>query len=73
MEVTYKGRTMCCDDFRTWIYGKNDTKKLVNSWSEYEDHINGGEWYSTKEEAEATPKQEEVVVIKPKGRKKGGK
>ncbi len=76
MEVTYLGRTFCCDHFRTWIFGKNDTKKLVESWEEYQDHINSGDWFATEQEAEVlkedTPATE-AVIIKIKGRKKGGR
>ncbi len=71
-EVTYLGRTICCDDFRTWIYGKNDTKKLVNSWNEYQDHINSGDWYASIEdlEKESTSEPVEVVVVKPGTKKR---
>jgi hypothetical protein len=72
MEVTYFGRTICTEDFRAWIYGKNETKKLVNSWNEYQENINSGEWYASKEdlEKESTPETIEVVVIKPRTKKR---
>lgn len=71
-QVTYLGRTICGDNFRTWMYGKNDEKKLVNSWKEYQEHINSGEWYSSKEdlEKESTPEPIEVVVVKPRTKKR---
>jgi hypothetical protein len=74
-EVTYLGRTICCDDFRAWIYGKNDTTKLVNSWDEFQEHINSGKWYASKEdlERESAPKPTEpveVIVVKPRTKKR---
>lgn len=71
-EVTYLGRTICCDDFRAWIYGKNNTKKLVNSWNEYQENINSGEWYASIEdlEKESTAEPIEVVVVKPRTKKR---
>lgn len=64
--VKYCGNVVPKDGFRAFIYGANDTQKLVNSWTEYEDHIASGVWFSVKDEV---PVQDVQVDVKPK--KKG--
>lgn len=49
--VLYLGRVVPIKGFRTFIYGHNNTKKLVNSWEEYQEHIASGVWFSTKDKA----------------------
>lgn len=52
MEVVYQGRTICTDFFRAFVYGAHDAQKLANSYDEYMDLIQSGDWYSTKEQAQ---------------------
>jgi hypothetical protein len=47
--VLYNGRTVPKDGFRVFIYGLNDTEKLVNSWDEFQQEVSSGLWFPTKE------------------------
>ena len=59
--VTYQGRQVPRKGFRVFVYGKNDTKKLVNSFDEFESHIQSGNWYERIEELQdCTPIQNSV-------------
>ena len=49
--VLYCGRIVSTVGFRTFIYGINDTQKLVESWPEYQENISSGTWFATKEQA----------------------
>jgi hypothetical protein len=53
--VLYNGRSVPKDGFRVFIYGINNTEKLVNSWDEYQKEISSGLWFSTKELAIKKP------------------
>lgn len=69
----YLGRPVAKEGFRTFIYGPNGTKKLVNSWDEYESHMESGLWFSTIEAAKqsvVTPVVEEKPEPKKRERKK---
>lgn len=46
--VIYLGRTIPKEGFRAFIYGYEDTQKLVESWDEYEKNIATGSWFATK-------------------------
>jgi len=46
--VNYRGRTVLKEGFRAFVYGKDDNKKLVNSWNEYQDAIGSGFWFADK-------------------------
>lgn len=50
--VKYLGRSVPKDGFRTYIYGPESKKKLVNSWDEYEAHISNGLWFSSKKDVD---------------------
>lgn len=47
--VLYKGRMVPESSFRTFIYGINGEKMLVESYDEYQKHISSGLYSSTKE------------------------
>jgi len=57
----YLGKIVSKQNFRAFIYGPNESKKLVNSWDEYEAHMSSGLWFATKDEA-----NKPLVVEKPK-------
>jgi hypothetical protein len=59
--VIYNGRTVPTEGFRVFIYGYDGQQKLVNSWKEYQSHIETGLWFPTKD----------AVPEKPKLKKKG--
>lgn len=61
----YLGRVVDKKRFRTFIYGVCGTQKLVESWSEFQDHMKLGIWFATKEEADACK-----PVDKPKSKSK---
>lgn len=71
----YLGRIVDKKHFRTFIFGANGEKKLVESWSEYEAAMQSGIWFATVEDAEAIKaiadaKEEEPAKSKPKPRSK---
>ena len=49
--VMYCGRLVPTEGFRTFIYGIDGAKKLVESWDEYLNCISLGIWFSTLSEA----------------------
>lgn len=44
--VKYDGRLVPQAGFRTFIYGANGETKLVNSWEEFQRHIETAIWFS---------------------------
>jgi len=48
--ATYLGKIVSKQNFRAFIYGPNESKKLVNSWDEYEAHMSSGMWFATRDE-----------------------
>ncbi len=57
----YLGQIVDKQHFRTFVYAMNGDKKLVESWDEYEQHMESGLWFSTQEDA-----KNRVPVEKPK-------
>lgn len=57
----YLGQIVDKKHFRTFVYSMDGAKKLVESWDEYERHMESGLWFSTQEDAKAR-----VPVEKPK-------
>ena len=57
----YLGRIVSKKYFRTFVYAPDGSKKLVESWDDYEKHMESGLWFSTKEDATTR-----VPVAKPK-------
>lgn len=57
----YLGQIVNKQHFRTFIYAVGGDKKLVESWDEYEKHMESGLWFSTLEDALSR-----VPVEKPK-------
>ena len=53
--VIYNGRPVAKEDFRTFIYGLNKEKKLVNTWDEFETHISSGLWFARAEDVISKP------------------
>ncbi len=47
----YKGRLVSKENFRTNVYSMNGSKKLVNTWDEYEQAMESGLWFATKKDA----------------------
>lgn len=49
--AVYLGNIVNKEHFRTFVYAMNGAKKLVESWDEYEKHMESGLWFSTQEDA----------------------
>jgi hypothetical protein len=56
----YLGRIVPKEGFRTNIYAPNGSQKIVESWEEFESHMESGTWFASKEDAKAC-----VVSIAP--------
>lgn len=57
----YLGQIVDKKHFRTFVYGMGGAKKLVESWDEFESHMQSGLWFSTQEDAASR-----IPVEKPK-------
>lgn len=57
----YLGRIVEKEGFRTFIFAPDGSQKLVESWDEYERHMESGLWFAQKEDA-----VKRVPVEKPK-------
>ncbi|WP_325560076.1 hypothetical protein [Pedobacter sp.] len=58
--VEYVGRQVPKKDFRVFVYGEDDKRRLCNSYEEYEKAVKSREWFTTVDE------------LKPKGQKNRG-
>lgn len=58
-DVIYNGKRINKSGFRTFIYGYDGEKKIVNNWNEYEKHMETGLWFSCKDDV---PKKEEEKI-----------
>ena len=47
----YNGRLVSKEHFRAFIYAPNGSQKLVESWDEFEKHMQTGLWFAQKDEA----------------------
>ena len=68
--ATYKGRIVSKEHFRAYIYAPNGNKKLVESWDEFERHMETGLWFANKKDAVQSVVAEVVEDEKPKAKKK---
>lgn len=57
----YLGQIVDKKYFRTFVYNMDGCKKLVESWDEYERHMETGLWFATQEDAKSR-----IPVAKPK-------
>ncbi len=48
-DVLYMSRKVSREGFRVYVFGMDDTQKLVNSYDDYEAALASG-WFSSKEE-----------------------
>lgn len=60
--ATYLGRMVPKENFRAFIYAPNGDQKLVESWDEFEEHMQTGLWFATRQDSI----EEFVVDEKPK-------
>lgn len=47
--VCYDGRLVPKQGFRVFVYAKDGSQILVNSWEEYELALDSGQWFSHKD------------------------
>lgn len=59
----YLGRIVDKKNFRAFIHALDGTKRLVESWGEFEANMQSGVWFATPEDA-----KESLEVVKPKKR-----
>jgi hypothetical protein len=62
--AVYLGRIVSKENFRVFIYGQKGLKKCVNSWDEYERHMQTGLWFASIEEV-SSPVDEPVTPVEP--------
>lgn len=48
--VIYDGRLIPESPFAAYIYGPNDTQKLVHNWADYQKEIASGLWFTYKKD-----------------------
>ena len=66
----YLGRLVSKEHFRVYIHAPDGSNKLVESWDDFQKHMEIGTWFATKEDALASiviedPKQKRVRKVKP--------
>lgn len=49
----YLGRIVPKENFRAFIYAMDGSKRLVESWDEFEANMQSGLWFATAEDAKA--------------------
>lgn len=49
--AVYLGRLVSKENFRAFVYAIDGGQRLVESWEEFEQHMETGLWFSTKEDA----------------------
>lgn len=57
----YLGRIVSKNNFRTYVYGTKGEQKLVESWREYENHMETGLWFASLDDVESLNKASELV------------
>lgn len=55
-QVTYRGRWVSRKNFRVFVYGHGNKKKIVNTHEAYLEAIGSGDWFSSEDEVIPKPK-----------------
>ena len=71
--ATYLGKIVNKTHFRTFIYAPDGSKKLVESWEEYERHIETGLWFAVRGSGQVLASNGEVEEEKPRRARKSAK
>lgn len=66
----YLGRIVSKENFRAYIYGNNEQKKLVESWDEFESHMATGLWFASLSDLSESIEQKKLRTSKQKSEKK---
>ena len=56
-QFMYLGRWVSRKNFRAFVYSKDDKQKLVNSYNEFDEALQSGEWFASKELTKPRKKQ----------------
>lgn len=67
--ATYLGRIVSKEHFRVFIYSATGARKLVESWDEFEAHMETGLWFDMPPEPK-THDSQDVNIKKTKKNKK---
>ncbi len=59
----YLGRIVSKENFRAYIYSPDGSQKLVESWDEYEKHMETGLWLASPRK-DAPPSGDELQEVK---------
>lgn len=62
--AVYLGRIVEKKNFRAFVYGSNEQKKVVNSWDEFEAAMQSGIWFASVEDAKAMKELIEPEEVK---------
>ncbi len=62
--VVYEGRKVPRKNFRAFVYGTENKRKIVESYKDFEDAMATGIWFATNDEVHG------MASIKPKDKKK---
>jgi len=66
--LIYKGRQISPENFRAFVYAADGTRRLVNSWGDFEKHMQTGIWFASPDDV---PKKDaEVIPIAGSGGRK---
>ena len=66
LTAIYLGKIVDKKHFRTFIYSADGSSKVVNSWEEYEQHMETGIWFSSLDEVDSSDKKKESKKSKVK-------
>ncbi len=66
----YKGKLVSKENFRVYVYSTDGTKKLVESWNEFESHMETGIWFARRKDAFLSKVEEEKTRARTKRVKK---
>lgn len=68
--AVYLGRIVEKKHFRTFVFGTNGEKKLVESWDAFEAAMQSGIWFATQEDANAIVNENPTPKPKRKSKSK---
>lgn len=61
----YQGRIVSKKNFRTFIFASDGSQKLVESWDEYQAHMQTGVWFSSLEDIKPKTRQRRSKKAEP--------
>jgi hypothetical protein len=67
--AVYLGRIVSKEHFRVYIYSTEGKRKLINSWKDFENHMQTGLWFASKYEEKPDIKDLDKDFVIPKANK----